>query len=305
MSSEALTAHSDDKASQLFVLASTQHGVVTASQMAALGFSADQVWRLMQRRRIRAVARGVYAVGHQRDDLQSAHAAALLMAGRGAYLFRRSAALQLELPVDRPEVPEIGIPPSRAVRHEQLTTFRSGTIDRALDVRKIEGMPTTTVARTLVDLAGVLTKRELVRVCERAAFRKLLNDDEVIDCLRRAKNAKGAATLRSIVSQGAIEGSGFERNVIDALAAAGADEALLQAEFRLPDGTPFFVDLCWHERKVIVEVDGPHHEHPIFAAKDAERDAAAHAQGYTVLRVTAKAWKANPDAQIHRIVAEL
>lgn len=304
-SSEALTAHGDDKASQLFRLASAQHGVVTAAQMAKLGFSASQVTRLLTRGRIRAVARGVYAIGHARTDLKSAHAAALLMAGQGAYLFRRSAALQLDLPVKRPIVPEVGIPAHRSVRHEGLTVFRSSTIDRALDVRKVERMPTTTVARTLVDLAGVLTKRELTRVCERAAFRNLLHDDEVIDCLRRARNARGTAQLRSIVTQGKLEGSGFERQVIDALAAAGAPAPLLQERFLFRDGTPFHPDLCWHTHRLVVEVDGPHHLHPVFAAKDAKRDAVLRALGYTVLRISDKAWKADASGQVRRVLTEL
>lgn len=305
MSSEAFCVGGKSNATQLFELASAQSGVVTAAQVAGLGFSRNEIAGMKRRGSLRPVAKGVYAVGHARSDMHAQHAAALLKAGRGAYLFRRSAALQLDLPVRPPRVPEVGIPPQRTVRHPQLKTFRSATIDRELDVRKVGGMPTTSVARTIVDLAGVLTKRELTRVCERAAFRGLLNEDEIVDCLRRARNAKGSAMLRAILSQDELEGSGFEREVIDELAAAGAATPLLQEQFLLPDGTPFHVDLCWHERRLVVEVDGPHHLLPIFARKDAERDAALNAQAYEVLRITDARWKADRGGEIRRVLAEL
>ncbi len=305
MSSEAFPPPPGAKATHLFALASRQHGAVTSAQLLALGYSRTTIERMRARAQIRPIVRGVWEIGHARGDLAAQHAAALLTAGRGAYLFRRSAALQLGLPVKAPDVPEVGIPPGRTVRHEAITTFRSATIDRSLDVRKVGGMPTTAVARTLVDLAGVLSKPDLVRVCEQAAFRRLLHDDEVIDCMRRARNAKGSKDLRSILAQEGLEGSSFEREVIDALVAAGAPAPSLQQEFRMPDNGPFRVDLCWHDERLAVEVDGPHHAHPVFARKDRERDEALAARGYRVLRITATAWRAARAREIRRVLAEL
>ena len=73
----------------------------------------------------------------------------------------------------------------------------------------------------------------------------------------------------------------------------------------MPDNGPFRVDLCWHDERLAVEVDGPHHAHPVFARKDGERDRALIARGYRVLRITATAWRAARADEIRRVLAEL
>jgi very-short-patch-repair endonuclease len=48
---------------------------------------------------------------------------------------------------------------------------------------------------------------------------------------------------------------------------------------------PYVVDFVHHGAKLVIEVDGGHHDLPEAQLHDAERDAWLNAQGYRVLRI--------------------
>ena len=160
-----------------------------------------------------------------------------------------------------------------------------------------------------MDLAGVLSPKQLERAAEQAEFRRLLDVQAVAAALHRAGRPKGAATLRAVLGpdrlDAALAGSNYERTVLAELLHAGADRPILQQRFDLPEGEPFYVDLYWPAARLVVEVDGPHHELPLFRAKDAVRDAQLVALGERVIRVPDRGWRAEPQRVIAEILAAL
>ena len=265
-------------------LAAGQAGVVSRTQLLALGVTSHQVDRGVQIGWLAEVHRGVYCVGHARSDWPSRHHAALLASGSTAALFRSSAGLVHDLPAPDPRWPEVTIWHERVIRRPGLVTFRSRTIDPDRDVTTVGGLRVTTIARTLVDLAAVLPASGLERAVERAEFRGQLDREAVVETLDRAGRPKGSATLRALLGR-PLTGSALERRALETLLRVGVLPPHHQHLIRLAQGLRIRVDFAWPDQRVVLEVDGPHHRRPVFVRKDAERDRALTALGWRVVRL--------------------
>jgi hypothetical protein len=79
------------------------------------------------------------------------------------------------------------------------------------DVTAHDTIPCTTVARTLLDLADVVNRRQLERACDEAEVRRLLDATALDAVLSRANGRRGAPVLRAILGDYDI-GEGITRN---------------------------------------------------------------------------------------------
>jgi predicted transcriptional regulator of viral defense system len=155
-------------------LATRQHGVITAAQLAAAGLGRPAIAQRVRRGRLHRVHRGVYAVGHPRLSREGRWMAAVLAAGEGAALCGLSAAEFWQISRHRSEVSEVVAPP----RHSPQAGIRC-RLCRGLDPRDVvvfNGIRVTTVARTLVGLTDALTVYQVTNVihgrCTGSASRK-------------------------------------------------------------------------------------------------------------------------------------
>jgi predicted transcriptional regulator of viral defense system len=108
---------------------------------------------------------GVYRVGHRAPSREARYLAAVLACGPGAVLSGRAAGHLHRLLKHAPPPPEVTSPTERHI--EGILTRRSRTLDPG-DVTEVDHIPTTTVPRTLVDLAAVLKPDALARACHEA-----------------------------------------------------------------------------------------------------------------------------------------
>ena len=135
-------------------LAGRQHGVVALAQLRDIGVPEHVVRARRKSKRWYALHRGVYAVGHEALTPKSHFIAAVYACGPGSLLSHRAAGAVQGL-LDATAVTEVTAP--RGCKPKPgITVHRSRSIhpdDRA----KVDGIPITSVARTLVDLADVLT----------------------------------------------------------------------------------------------------------------------------------------------------
>jgi hypothetical protein len=149
-------------------IASRQHGVVTRAQLLGAGISAEQI-----RRRVRSGAllrehRGVYRAGHRAPSVEARYLAAVFACGEDALLSGRAAAHLFGLLRGGPApAPEVSTPMKRRVAG---VTVRRSNID-PLDRTVHRGMRSTTVPRTLIDLAADLPLDDLARACHEAGVR--------------------------------------------------------------------------------------------------------------------------------------
>jgi Transcriptional regulator, AbiEi antitoxin len=207
----------------LALLAGRQHGVVSIRQLEQLlGFSHQRVIRAVKAGRLHRVYRGVYAVGH--TDL-SAHGeclAAVLAVGPGALLSYHSAGWLWGVWRGSPRpyevtafVPRHHPAPAGVVRH------RARNLDDA-DRAVLEGIPVTSIARTLLDLAWKLSADQLRRALERAEDLGLLDLGELHAVIERNRGHLGAKRLREALANYGprrFTRSEFERRFVDHLVA--------------------------------------------------------------------------------------
>ena len=152
--------------------------------------------------------------------------------------------------------------------------------------------PTTTVARTLLDLAARYTRGALLRALAEAEFQHDLRPADVERTLRRGH--PGSANLRAALKAHA-PGHGqmksrLERSFRRLLIRRGIELPLRNE----PVG-PWTVDCLWPERRVVVELDGRQHERPRQADSDDDRDLWLRRHGYVTRRYGKRQIDERPD----------
>jgi len=223
--------------------------VVTRSELLFVGVSDDEIrWRLRTGGLIR-VHRGVYRVGHRAPSTEATYLAAVLAAGEGALLGGRAAAHLLVILKGAAPPPEVIARTQRRI--EGVTTHRSRLLN-AQDATTVEGIPVTTVPRTLVDIASVLSVDALARACHEAGVRYGTTPKAVEAVLARRPNNPGAKKLRRVLHGDVkVTLSTLEARFLELLIDAG----LPLPETNRPAGGRR-VDCRWPEQRLTVELDG-------------------------------------------------
>jgi len=153
---------------ELDLLASQSHGVVSRAQLLHAGVTAAEIKGRLHSGALLREYRGVYRVGHRAPSLEARYVAAVRACGSGALLSGRAAGHLLGVLRGAAPAPEVLTPRERRI--DGVKTRRCRRVDPR-DVAVSRGIPVTTVPRTLVDLAAVLSLDELARApATRPAF---------------------------------------------------------------------------------------------------------------------------------------
>lgn len=220
--------------------------------------------------------------------------AVCLHLGPGAVLSHRAAAALRQGPGRRPP-PPVEVIVSRGRNRAVPADVIVHTTARPLpseDVTTIDGIPVTSPARTLLDLAAVKPEPLISRALDDAARRGQLKLSRLpvwLDDPVRARHP-GAALLRRVVadrlSHGVTE-SDLEVEVLALLRTAGFPSPVRQHEIWDQDRLVRRVDLAYPEARIAIEADGFRH-HDLRDRFDAERARGndLEALGWHVLRVT-------------------
>jgi hypothetical protein len=162
-------------------LAARSHGVVTRGELLRAGVTVGEIGHQLRIRALLREHRGVYRVGHRAPSLEARNLAAVRACGQGALLSGRAAAHHLGILKGPALPPEVTTPTERRVAG--VRTRRSRGIE-AEDRMMYRGIPVTSVARTLVDLAGSLSADDLARACHEAGVRYRTTPSQVrqVDC---------------------------------------------------------------------------------------------------------------------------
>ena len=237
------------------------------------------------KRRVRSgallvVHRGVYRVGHRAPSREARYAAAVSACGDGALLRGRAAAHLhglLRGPAPPPEVVSL-----TERRIEGITTCRCRRIDPR-DSAEVLGIPVTSVARTLVDLAAVLGEPALARACHEAGVLHGTTPADVEAVLARRPRSPGAAKLRRVLrGEVRVTLSKLERRFLARLKEAGLP---LPETNRVVGGRR--VDCRWPARRLTVELDGYRYHRSRHAwEQDRHREREARARGDEFRRYT-------------------
>jgi hypothetical protein len=184
--------------SRLAKLAGRQHGVVARSQLRWLGFSSQAIKTLVARARLHRISRGVYAPGHKRLTAKGRWMAGVLACGPGAVLSHAEAAALHDLR-------QIGSGPVNvtAPRRHELEGIRCHWARRisAGDTTVVDGIPVTSVARTYLDLAEIVTHRRLIEALEAGQRQDKLDVSAVRVVIARNPGRHGIKALADAVAE--------------------------------------------------------------------------------------------------------
>jgi hypothetical protein len=178
---------------RIAAIASRQKGNVTRAQLLGAGLSESAIERRLRKGLLFVEYPGVYRVGHRAPSDEARYLAAVLACGEGAVLCGLAAAHTLDLVRSRPPEPKVLVPGKRRIAG--VRTHRTRRIEAA-DYWIFNGIPMTTVARTVVDLAAALPREPLGRAFHQARVRYGTTVEDVEQVLRRRPNSLRAATLR-------------------------------------------------------------------------------------------------------------
>lgn len=267
-------------------LAARQHGVISRAQLLDVGVTSATIGRWIERGRLVPLHRGVYAVGHRRLRREGFWLAAVLAVGPGALLsHREAAALHGLRPSDRPAI-HVTVAARRRV--QGLRIHRVSRLD-ADDATTVDGIPVTAIARTLVDLAGVVQPRALRKALEEAERSHRLDVRAVEATLKRTRgrNGRGHERIKRALTELAsttttVTRSALEDRFVSLLDAHGLPRPQMNAQTMGIE-----VDAMWPAARLVVELDGWEY-HRTRHAFQRDRDRANHltANGWAVLRLT-------------------
>jgi predicted transcriptional regulator of viral defense system/very-short-patch-repair endonuclease len=278
-------------------LAARQWGVVSVAQLRALGLSKDAVQRRASAGRLHRVHHGVYAVGHPVLRREGRWLAAVLACGEGAVLSHRSAAAHWGLLTTSAARIDVTVPRAARAGNAKIRLHRSHSLI-ARDTTTHEGIPITSVARTLLDLAATVKAHHLERALAQAQRLELYDHRTITDLLARANGHRGKGALTAATAlDPKITSSDWEVRLLKLVRDAALPHPIVNEPLDAPDFGECRPDFYWPSHGLIIETDGwaTHRTRAAFE-RDRAKDAALTASGYRVVRFT---WR-TPDAVILR-----
>lgn len=171
-----------------------------------------------------------------------------------------------------------------------------------------DGIPVTTVARTLLDLAATEGRRPLERALREAHFRRLPGCETLGTLLNRYPGRRGTAVLAAALEAGTYRKrirSDLEDDFLEYCRVRGIPlpetNAIVEA-----DGRRFEVDCLWRKHRLVLELDGRSaHLIPEQIEVDLERDGLRQARGFAAHRVSPRRLDSDPDGLERQLRAAL
>lgn len=249
---------------ELAELSEAHHGVFTAGDAAEVGFDPDERAYRIRTSRWLTIHSGVYRFPGAPLPHRGSLLAACRAGGAEARVSHRSAAWLWDLPGARDDLIEITTPRWRRAQHPGLVVHETKPL-RSDDHTTLDGIPVTTVARTLLDLGAVCPPPVVEMALERALRRELVTLTELNDVVealgRRGRN--GVGVLRDLVAvrdpRSAPTESEMETLLRRVLGRHGLPTPV--AQFVIRDGTRFVarVDFAYPEQRIAIEYDSLDH----------------------------------------------
>jgi very-short-patch-repair endonuclease len=270
-------------------LAKTQHGLITRAQALENGLSRSAIQHRRERGRWSLVARGVYRVSGAIETPRQRALVAVLASG-SAVLSHASAAALHGLPGFGIEPLTVSLP--RDGRRSLPDVRQEQSLDLPVHHRSvIDGIPCTTVARTLFDLCGDVHALRAERALDSALARRLVTLgglwQVLVDLAEHGR--AGTVLMRQLLEDRRDEyvppESELEARLIALARQYGLPEPERQVDLGDDDGWIGRVDFLFRGARIVVEVDGAaFHDGLVDRRHDAERDARLSASGWYVLR---------------------
>jgi very-short-patch-repair endonuclease len=233
----------------------------------------------------------------------ASEAAALLACGADAVLSHRTAAWFWGIVDEHPERVDVTIPGRARAQRKGIRVHSTSELERR-EIRIREGMPFTAPARTLLDLAAVIGRRQLRWALEEARGHRIVRNRDLLPLLARFPRRRGTRALRALLAEDrppAITRSEAERRMLELIERAELPSPAVNVEV-----AGHRVDLYWPEQRLVVEVNGyAYHSRPADFERDRRREQDLAAAGMRVSRVTWRQLVERPEAVVARLAGAL
>ena len=265
-------------------IASRQHMCFTRSQ-ALLIMSRRQFEAFIRRGDIERVWPRTYRVAGTPDTWEQ-RLMAVVLSCPGSVASHRSAARLHGLETVPSVKLEITVIRGRAKKRKGVTMHESEQLDRFVTV--VNGIPVTTVPRTMTDLTLHLPERRLSPVVDEVLRKNLASLPQMRLCLdvMKTKGRRKITSFRNLLDMRNVTDEAMdtelEKMALAAIRAAGFPEPSAKG-FVIVNGSRYEPDLWYPDFKTIIEPGGPHHLLPTVAANDRKRDADFQIDGWVVI----------------------
>jgi very-short-patch-repair endonuclease len=265
-------------------LAGRQHGVVSREQLRALGLRDAGITARVAAGRLHRIHHGVYAVGHAVLGSRGRWMAAVLACGPGAALSHASAAALWDL--RRSGARLVDVTARRTGRKRPgIRIHRPRTLPPN-EVTMRDGIPVTTPARTILDLAAVLTASRLEHLLDQAEIQEL-TDYRSLDAIARAHPGHHGAAKLQRATRTHYAGTDLTRSELEILFKQLCRDHGLPAPRVNAQIAGLEVDFHFPHARVAIETDGwAFHRTRHAFENDRRRDATLTRAGYRTLRFT-------------------
>ena len=267
-------------------------------QLAALGLGRGAIQHRVGRGLLHGVHRGVYAVGHRLLSRDGHRMAAVLAAGPGAVLSHRSAAALWA--IRDTSRAGIEITAAHKCRRPGIDAHRGAVPPDEVTVRR--GIPVTTVSRTLLDLAAVVSEQQFEHALNEAEIGRLTSPLSLDALIARYPRRNGTAAIKRALEKQrqigeAVTKSAMERRFLELVDANG----LQRPKTNEPLG-PYNPDAVWRDQRLVVELDSYdiHTTRRAFES-DRARDRALTTAGYRVIRISWRQLTREPATIVHQL----
>jgi hypothetical protein len=285
-------------------LAAGMHGLIDRGSAMGLGASDAAIAARLRRGTWQPVHPGVYDLNVSPNPWAAIVHAAVLAAGHEAVASHRTASMLWELDGLSGRVIELTVPYTKGPVPREAIVHRTR---RRLPYVPVDGVPTTTVERTLLDLAALLPPIVLEKVMTSALHKRLTTPDVLAVAIQvqGGRGVKGTRKLRwtlALVDDG-ITGSPGEVEFMDLLRSAPIPMPMCQFEIRFPEGDHAFPDFAWPDRNKCIEVDGfDAHGTPEALERDLVRQNRLLELGWEMRRYSARRIRREPQSVIDEII---
>jgi hypothetical protein len=270
-------------------------GVISASSLAKLGFSHDEVLGLVAHGALRRLHRGVYADGRAPLSDQAYLKAALLALGGRAWLSGWAAAMAWGLvPLSIPRLEVTVVAPATPRQRPGLRVRSVRTSPHHSEIRGHKGLRVSSIPRLLIETAaGGGSDQQLDALIEQAVRRNRLEIPDLATTLTRNTGQRGSARVRKICTAylpHTDRKSGLERS-FDRWLTRHPEIPAPQRNVHLG---PWELDCFWPNHRLALELDGrPYHTVINEIERDHRKDTWLQTHGIRILRVTDTRFKRN------------
>jgi very-short-patch-repair endonuclease len=236
------------------------HGAITWPEAMALGVTPEQLQAWVRARRLTRPAPQVYLVAGLPETW---HQRVRVAAGSGAaWASHRTAAALWELDGFDRRMIEVLTVRGRRRKRRSWRVHESRTL-RGVDLATVDGIPSTSVPRTLLDLVGVshpfLVAKALDHACRRdRGILELVSARHAELPMRGRRGARLMSAMLAVRLGTSHTDSDFETTALRLIRRVGIPEPVLQHEVRDGDFVAY-LDLAWPDIKWLVECDSVAH----------------------------------------------